>query len=112
MYRKEYTTKEGGMMQTLEELQRGKGRRAAMTRHYTVVLVALLVAVGIAVAAVASQPGPGRKCFPPAGWGPASESLRPCVEVTKIYEDGSFRFRISNADGTVRYGSGIGALDR
>lgn len=82
-----------------------------MTKHYTVVLVAMLLALGIAVAAVAAQPGPGRKCFPASSWD-ADQGKRPCIEVTRVEEDGSFRFRASNADGTERYASGIGALDR
>lgn len=85
-----------------------------MRRHYVVVMVSLLLLVGVGVAAAASgsdHHGEGR-CFPAAKWGPASDGLRPCVEVTRIYEDGSFTYRVSDANGTERYTSGVGALDR
>lgn len=82
-----------------------------MKHHYTIVLVALLLAVGIAVAAVASQPAHSRSCFPASSWD-ADQGKRPCVEVTRVEEDGSFRFRAFDADGTTRYTSGVGALDR
>jgi hypothetical protein len=32
--------------------------------------------------------------------------------VTRVYEDGSFRFAVSDAGGTIRYTSAVGALDR
>jgi len=85
-----------------------------MRRHYAVVSIALLLLLGIgALAAAASthHADTGR-CFPAAKWGPAADGLRPCVKVTRIYEDGSFGFRVSDANGTTRYTSGVGALDR
>lgn len=86
-----------------------------MRRHYAVTLSALFVVVLIAAVAAASchsrgEAGQGR-CFPVAHWD-AAKRLRPCVRVVKVEEDGSFRFRVSDADGTVRYVSGVGALDR
>jgi hypothetical protein len=84
-----------------------------MRRHYTVVMVALLLLVGIAAMAAAStkhHEGEGR-CFPAASWD-ADQGERPCVRVLRVEEDGSFRFRVSDADGTERYVSGVGALDR
>lgn len=53
-----------------------------------------------------------RQCFLASKWGPAPDAVRPCVEVTRIFEDGSFSYRVSDADGTVRYSAGVGALDR
>ncbi|HEX7246395.1 MAG TPA: hypothetical protein VF245_12620 [Solirubrobacterales bacterium] len=83
-----------------------------MRRHYAVVLCALLLLVGVGAVAAASthHAGEGR-CFSAAKWD-ASDGLRPCVEVTRIYEDGSFTYRVSDANGTERYTSGVGALDR
>ncbi|HEX6456252.1 MAG TPA: hypothetical protein VF009_07000 [Solirubrobacterales bacterium] len=59
-----------------------------------------------------SPPATSRVCFPAAKWGPAPDAVRPCVEVTRLFEDGSFSYRVTDADGTVRYSAGIGALDR
>ena len=53
-----------------------------------------------------------RVCFPTAKWGPAPARYAPCVKVTRVYEDGSFSFAVSDKGGTVRYTSGVGALDR
>lgn len=52
------------------------------------------------------------RCFPAKQWGPAPDGLRPCVALRRIYEDGSFKFAVSDADGTVRYSGGVGASDR
>lgn len=85
-----------------------------MRRHYTAVIVALLLLVGIGAMAAAAADhharGEGR-CFPAASWD-ADQGERPCVRVLRVEEDGSFRFRVSDADGTERYVSGVGALDR
>lgn len=51
------------------------------------------------------------RCFKLSRWN-AEPGLRPCVTVTRIYEDGSFAYRTSDANGTERYTSGVGALDR
>lgn len=53
-----------------------------------------------------------RVCFPAANWGPAPDRLRPCVSVTRVAEDGSFTYSVSDADGVERYSAGIGAQDR
>lgn len=84
---------------------------------YTKCVIAALVAlaaIGVLMVAVASGQGAGQlgRCFPAAKWGPAPDAVRPCVKVTRIYEDGSFAFKVSDADGVVRYTSGVGALDR
>lgn len=80
-------------------------------------LLAALITVSATLAAVAiaqnvHRPAPPRYCYPAASWAPAPDGLRPCVRVTRIYEDGSFTFSVSDARGTVRYTSGVGALDR
>jgi hypothetical protein len=53
-----------------------------------------------------------RVCFSAKHWGPAPKAVRPCVRITGVQEDGSFNYAVSDADGTVRYTAGIGALDR
>lgn len=50
------------------------------------------------------------KCFKKSKWG-AEPGYRPCVQLQRIYEDGSFTYKTYDADGTVRYTSGVGALD-
>ncbi len=90
-----------------------------MNKYGTVVLVALLLCVGIAVAAigdnaadqVAKASTNGRVCFPAAAWD-ADDNERPCAEVVKVWEDGSVRVRVLDADGTFRYLSNTGARDR
>lgn len=84
-----------------------------MRRHYAVTLCALLLCVAIAAVAVAKRPSTPNvgRCFPAASWD-AEQGKRPCVRVLRVEEDGSFRFRVSDADGTERYTSGVGALDR
>jgi hypothetical protein len=82
-------------------------------------VIALLAIGGIANAAHCASTTPDtaakhapRVCFPAAKWGPAPRSGAPCVKVTRVYEDGSFQFAVSDKSGTVRYTSGVGALDR
>lgn len=52
-----------------------------------------------------------RVCFPASKWD-ANDALRPCAKITRVYEDGSVQIAVSDANGTVRYTTGIGALDR
>lgn len=85
-----------------------------MHRHYAVVLCSLLLLCAIGVGAAASQAehhAESRRCFPAASWD-ADQGLRPCVSVVHVEEDGSFAYRVSDADGTTRYTAGIGAQDR
>lgn len=65
----------------------------------------------LAVKAVAGPTQHPRTCFSARSWS-ADDGLRPCVQVTRVMEDGSFHFQVQDANGTVRYGAGIGALDR
>lgn len=91
-----------------------------MTRYSLTVLAALLAIVAIGCVAVASaRPHHGtvtssnapRVCFPLRKWGPAPKRYAPCVRITRVYEDGSFSFKVADHDGTVRYTSGVGNLD-
>lgn len=89
-----------------------------MNKYGTIVLVALLLCVGIAVAAIGddaadqvAQANAGRVCFPAESWD-ADDTERPCAEVAKVWEDGSVRVRVVDADGTYRYMSNTGARDR
>jgi len=84
---------------------------------YTILSACLLLA-GIAygntrghVASVTAAHSP-QVCFPVGKWGPAPDRYAPCVRIRRVYEDGSFTFAVSDHDGTVRYVSGVGALDR
>jgi hypothetical protein len=75
---------------------------------------ALLATIGIGSVAVASPDSDAprvARCFPAAAWG-GNDGERPCVAVKRIYEDGSFEVAVSDANGTVRYTTGVGALDR
>jgi hypothetical protein len=87
------------------------------------ITVVIALAACLALAAVAYGAGRGhiasvtadhspRVCFPAGTWGPAPDREAPCVRIRKVYEDGSFRFAVSDRDGATRYVSGVGALDR
>lgn len=58
------------------------------------------------------------RCFPAAKWGEptggtttADDNTRPCVRITRVYEDGSFKAAVQDADGPVRYSIGVGVPD-
>lgn len=54
------------------------------------------------------------RCFPAAKWGgetTADDNTRPCVRVMRVYEDGSFKVAVQDADGPVRYSLGVGVPD-
>jgi hypothetical protein len=51
------------------------------------------------------------RCFPAGKWAPAPDGIRPCVRVTRVYEDGSFKAAVSDASGVVRYSLGVGVPD-
>jgi hypothetical protein len=82
-----------------------------MKKIAAVALTSVALAAGVAEMDAASGASP-RTCFSAADWGPVSDAVRPCVQITKIAEDGSFTYRVSDADGTNRYTAGVGALDR
>lgn len=46
-------------------------------------------------------------CFTLDDWN-APQGKRPCVEVKRVYEDGSFVVKVTDASGTVRYTRGVG----
>lgn len=84
---------------------------------FVVVFCIVMAFAGTAIAAnrthsVEGSTNSPRVCFPKKDWGPASDSIRPCVRITRVEEDGSFAFSVSDGDGVVRYTSGVGALDR
>lgn len=82
-----------------------------MKRTTAIAAIALAGFGAAQVAGANTAPSP-RTCFAAKNWGPAPDSIRPCVQITQVEEDGSFAFSVSDADGTVRYTSGVGALDR
>lgn len=82
------------------------------TKRYVAILALVLVAaVGSTATAGIHGGQQARTCFPAAKWD-AKQSKRPCVRIVRVSEDGSFQFAVSDADGTVRYTSGVGAQDR
>lgn len=85
-----------------------------MIRKVTVTLALVFIAVATSTALGALPPlhKNHRTCFPAKQWGPVADQYRPCVRIVRLYEDGSFKFAVSDADGTVRYSAGVGALDR
>jgi hypothetical protein len=72
----------------------------------------LATLVFTAAFAQSASTGSERYCFPAKQWGPSPDGFRPCVRIVRLYEDGSFRFAVSDANGTVRYTAGVGARDR
>lgn len=79
-------------------------------------LVVLMLAMGFLGHSVMASTGgtvapSPRSCFPLIEWN-AEPWLRPCVKITRVYEDGSFKFAVSDQRGTVRYSGGVGATDR
>ncbi len=49
-----------------------------------------------------------RVCFPAAKWD-ADDADRPCALIEKVWEDGSVRVAVSQADGSGRYMTTTGA---
>ena len=50
-----------------------------------------------------------RTCFDREDWGTqVSPALRPCARIVRLYEDGSLKIRVSDANGTIRYSVGVG----
>lgn len=102
-------------------------------RFYTAAMfvgLALALTGAIGVASVIAQTGgtsshwttddpPAKlhgRCFPAAKWGSspddtADDFRRPCVRVMRVYEDGSFKVAVQDADGPVRYSLGVGVPD-
>lgn len=79
------------------------------------VMYVALLGLGLVVGANAAQSVGHRTCFPASMWDGTEQhpdSVRPCVKITRVYEDGSFKAAVSDANGTVRYNIGVGAADR
>lgn len=74
---------------------------------FLICVVVLLVIYGFASLA---QAGSTRTCFPAGSWG-GNDAERPCVQVTRLYEDGSFSYRVSDANGVERYSADVGTPD-
>lgn len=78
-------------------------------RHVYIVRAALFALLIIGIVACATSKGAGtveqdRQCFSAAKWGPAPDSIRPCVTLkANSPEGGAVRFTVSDADGVVRY---------
>lgn len=89
------------------------------TMKFTVRTI-LIAAVAAAIVTAASSYAAHRtnrehrSCFPAKLWstGTVPKEYRPCVEVTTIWEDGSFAYAVEDASGTIRYTAEVGAKDR
>lgn len=76
-------------------------------------LLAVVIALFFAFVAIrALDTEPQRVCFPASKWGPVEQRYRPCARIERVFEDGSVTLGVYDADGTQRYTTGIGALDR
>ena len=67
-------------------------------------LLLLNVAAGIARAVNHKAE---QKCFSAQVWD-ADDSNRPCVRIDRLYEDASFSYSVTEADGTKLYSGGVG----
>lgn len=74
-------------------------------------ILALLLLIAVGAVASAGVHSAQRVCFPAAKWD-AAAGKRPCARIVRVFEDGSVRVAVSDANGTVRYTTGVGALDR
>ena len=54
-----------------------------------------------------ANPHPDRKCFSARLWS-APDRSRPCAEITRVEEDGSFWALATTAEGRVLYRIGVG----
>ena len=77
----------------------------------TIAILSLLIVWGLVVAVyLAATPADGasleRTCFPSSAWN-ADDRERPCVAITRLYEDGSARLIVTDAEGDLRYRTSI-----
>lgn len=54
-----------------------------------------------------TNPIPHGRCMSAAAWN-APDGLRPCAQVRRVYEDGSVKLAVMDANGTTRYTLGVG----
>lgn len=90
-------------------------RQWALAIGATLTMLLCIGSVGVGAALVQEPitfPSGERQCFPARSWGPAPDRIRPCVEVTHLWEDGSIRVKVTDADGRYRWTGSIGAKDR
>lgn len=64
------------------------------------------IVIGLPVASAGTNPGE-RVCFPADEWA-GNDANRPCSQVRKVWEDGSTRIRVTDADGDLRYVAEVG----
>lgn len=79
-----------------------------MHRPNAVVTLAILALVAIACLACSTTARAAittdAECFPAASWGPAPDSVRPCVTIkANAPEAGAVRFTVADGSGIVRY---------
>lgn len=71
-----------------------------------IIAVLIMAAIGLgATIAEAHTPHPtDSACFKASEWGPAPDTIRPCVRIVgNSPEGGALRFKVSDASGVVRY---------
>lgn len=72
-----------------------------------IVVVVVLVLLGSGAHADAPALPNDAKCMSAAKWS-ANDARRPCAEVARVYEDGSVKLLVLDANGTVRYDVAVG----
>lgn len=82
-----------------------------MRRTLKTAVAAALAAAALAAGLAYGAPASPQACFPASKWD-AKDSERPCARIVRVYEDGSVRIAVSDADGTPRFAVGVGAKDR
>lgn len=89
---------------------RPPSRRPTLVAIIATVAVLVLLTLGtrssVTAATGADHP---RTCFPVSKWD-ANPGLRPCARVTRVFEDGSLRVQVEDADGDFRYRAGVVAV--
>jgi hypothetical protein len=81
-----------------------------MTRS-TLAVAAIAAALLASTALGNDSDSQSRVCFPASAWN-ADDTQRPCARLVRVLEDGSVRVQVTDADGEVRFTTGVGALDR
>lgn len=90
-----------------------------MTRRGAVAILAVVLVSGFLAGysawdmttrdnAGAAESTQGKVCFPASKWD-ANDDERPCSEIVKVWEDGSTRVRVTQADGKVLWITGTGS---
>jgi hypothetical protein len=82
-----------------------------MTRRLLTIAAVLAAYLAASAADYADSQRAATRCFPASVWD-ARQGDRPCATIRRVWEDGSVRLVVRDADGDRRYAVGIGAQDR